>query len=337
MEFLLFFGGFLLEMRKSMVRAKHIRYDVSQVDCTATERECLGELVPASVCDNSIIQYTSRLSTLTKFLRVARGLEDVDPATTTRLEFLQFLKGWKEQGLGNPEATRSALLKLQLARGVTSSFLKEGPVIQAVKGASGEPGPDKHVLEEAEQKQYEDFLLNAKPHYLGGCNKCRMRLDTRDGRLVLLWASRFIQAIPCRLMNLREFQGCDVDEENDRVYVRHLKTAGGGPGYLPCSTVGQHTFAKCVEAAKGRFGRNGDFLFPTCVQKHLTKSLISAAEVFGWEHGLVHTGYCLRHTGMRSRRVSIQSLLESEEGGVSVSTVKIYNRDNAKRRKLKQD
>jgi len=40
---------------------------------------------------------------------------------------------------------------------------------------------------------------------------------------------------------------------------------------------------------------------------------------------------------MRSRRVSIQNLLESEEGGVSVSTIKIYNRDNAKRRKLKQD
>jgi len=314
-----------------MVKQKHVRFDAKKADFTATERECLRELVPASIHPRSLRQYTSRLSTLCKFLQEARGLDVVDPVTTTRLEFLQFLKSWKTQGMGDPEQTRSALLKLQQAHGITTSFLKEDPILEAVKGATGEPGPDKHVLEELEQEQYEDFIMNAKVHLLGGCKKCRMRLDTRAGRVLLLWASRFLQAIPCRLMNLREFKAFHLEAEKERVYVEHLKTAGGGPGYLPCQELGQRTFEKCVEAANGNFG---DYLFPTCVQKHLTRSLSSAAEAFHWEPDLVHTGYCLRHTGMRTRRVRIQDLLESEEGGVSVPTVKIYNRDNAKRRKL---
>jgi len=317
-----------------MVRQKYTRYDATKTDLTATEQECLRELVPSSVCESTGRQYVSRLNTLCAFLRKARGVEVVDPVTTKRLEFLQFLKGWKAQKLGDPEPTRSALLKLQLAHGITSSFLKEDDVLLAVKGAAGKPGPEKHVLEETEKEQYEDFLMNAKPSFLGGCKGCRMKLETKEGRLVLFWASRFIQAVPCRLMNLREFKGFHLEAEMERVYVEHLKTAKGGPGYLPCNELGRRTFEKCVEIANGEFG---DYLFPKCVQKHLTKSLVSAAEVFGWEPGLVHTGYCLRHTGMRSRRVSIQSLLEAQEGGVSISTVKIYNRDNAKRRKSKQE
>ena len=142
------------------------------------------------------------------------------------------LKSWKAQGMGDPEQTRSALLKVQQMNGVADSFQKEGPIIMATKGATGKPGPEKHVLEEAEQGQYEDFILNAKVELLGGCRSCRMELASRQGRLVLLWASRFIQAVPCRLMNLREFKGFHLEADEDRVFVEHLKTAGGGPGYL---------------------------------------------------------------------------------------------------------
>lgn len=314
-----------------MVRQKHVRFDATKVDVTLTERECLRELVPRSITEQTLYQYHSRLNTLCSFLREARGVSEVDPVTTTRLEFLQFLKNWKDQGLGDPEQTRSALLKLQQANGIANSFLKEEPIVMAVQGATGKPGPDKHVLEEAAQSQYEHFILNAKLELLGGCRGCRMKLDSRFGRLVLLWASRFIQAVPCRLRNLRDFKTFHLEADDERVYVEHLKTAKGGPGYLPCKELGRKTFEECIAAADGCFR---DFLFPTCVQKHLDRSLRAAAEVFGWDPGLVHTGYCLRHSGMRSRRVRIQDLLESEEGGISVGTLKIYNRDNAKRRKL---
>jgi len=335
-EFLLFSVVFLLRqtvrlLERRMVKQKHVRFDPTKADTTSTEQDCFKELVPASVAKSSLKQYNSRLNTLCGFLRQARGVTEVHPVSTTRQEFLQFLKSWKAQGLGDPEAVRDALLKLQLSHGMANSFLEEKPVIMAVRGATGKAGPDKHVLEKAEQTQYEDFILNCKDKgHLGGCRNCRMRLDSKQGRLTLLWASRFIQAIPCRLMNLREFKGFHLEAEKERVFVEHLKTEGGGPGYLPCGKAGQQTFTACFDLAKGSYG---DYLFPTCVQKHLTCSLQSAAEVFGWDSGLVHTGYCLRHTGMRSRKVSIQEMLESQEGGVSVGTVRIYNRDNAKRRK----
>jgi len=334
-------------------RQKHVSFKVERADFTTDEQECQCELVLRSVADQSRYQYWSRLNTLCRYIRARRGLPvdaplppwppqsrvDLQEAVScTRAEFLGFLKSWCDQSMGDPENTRSALLLWQRAWGIAAPFTEEECVRKAVEGAAGQPGPDKLVLDDTYQAQYEQFLMNGETVELGPCRGCRMNLETVEDRELLVHASRFIKQVPCRLHNLREFEVTDLLEESGEAFVKHMKTCKGGPGYVPYDLVAQTIVSDSLKVSKGRFKT---FLFPTCIQKHLTASIKSAGAFYGWEDGLVHTGYCLRHTGMRNRKKKIEeaavkivvNTLLAEESACSAQNANRYARGNEKRRK----
>lgn len=322
-----------------MVRQKHINFDPAKADFVTTEEDCLFSLVMHSVSDNTRYQYWSRLNTLCRYLRARRNLAEdaqIEPISCSRAEFLGFLKSWSDQGMGDPEPTRSALLLWQRAWGIGKPFTEETAVIAACKGAAGHPGPDKLVLDEDSQEQYEVFLMRADTEQLGGCRTCGMDLEDPRDRELLVHASRFMKQVPIRLHNLREFESTDMLYETGEVFVKHMKTCKGGPGYAPFDLVAQDIVRSVISCGRGRFRT---FLFPTCIQKHLTASLASAGVFYGWEEGLVHTGYCLRHTGMRNRKknvtTAVTDVLLASMSASSAGNVRHYARDNAKRRKQK--
>ena len=314
-----------------MSKQKHVRFDASKVDRTLDPAECRKELVLGSVAESSQPQYRSRLNTLTDFLRTWRQDPDPDVVTTTEDEFMCFLKSWKTQGLGDPEETRSALLQLQRAMKV-DAWAASKTVMKAVVGATGVRGPDKLVLDDDMISDYESFIMNAELELLGPCRDCRMLLDTIEGREVLVWANRLMQEVGIRLCNLLDLLDSHLNAQRGELYIPRLKQAGGGPGFLPCSAEGQEVIAKVQELAGDR--RRG-YLFPKCVQKHLNASLREAGTVFGWEPGLVHTAYCLRHTGMRQKKKRVEAELQAvaNEKAVTVQTASHYSRPNEKRRK----
>ena len=317
-----------------MSKQKHVRFDPAKVDRTLVPAECQRTLVLASVAESSRPQYLSRLSTLTTFLQTWRGERDAHALTTTQDEFMCFLMSWKDQGMGDPEETRSALLQLQRAHGV-DTWAASKTVVKAVAGATGSKGPDKLVLESRMVRQYELFIMNAKIELLGPCRDCRLMSCEADikGRKLLVWANRLMQEIGIRLCNLLDMQDHHLDPKKKELYVPRLKQASGGPGCLPCSPEGMKAFQVVV---KGNRGRYRSYLFPKCVQKHLNASLREAGRAFGWEPGLVHTAYCLRHTGMRQKKQRARNEMDAvaEDKGVSVQTAAHYSRPNAKRRKV---
>jgi len=319
-----------------MATQKHVRFNPDIADCETDERQCQWSLVMLSVTDQTRYQYQSRLNTMCRYLRKRRGLAsevEVDPVSCTRAEFLGFLKSWKDQTMGDPECTRCALLLWQRASGIESPFTEETAIRRAVVGAAGEPGPDKLVLDNEQQGQYEEFLMNCETECWGGCRGCKLKLDIVTDRALMVHASRFLKQVPCRLHNLKEFRYRDMHPDTGEVYVQHMKTCKGGPGYAPYDLVAQEIVASIEECAAGRFN---SFLFPTCVQKHLTQSLRAAGSYYGWDAGLVHTGYCLRHSGMRNRKSKAAVLVDAilaADSGCTAQNAHHYARDNAKRRK----
>lgn len=315
-----------------MATQRHVRFDPRKVNLGLDPGECQRDLVLGSVADSTQPQYESRLNTIARFLQTWRGEETCEVSTITQPEFMVFLKSWKEQGMGDPEGMRDALLQLQRALGL-ETWAASKTVIKAVKGATGMKGPDKLVLDSAMIDQYEDFMINAKVELLGGCRKCALHLDTEYGRDLLVWANRMMQEIGIRLLNLLDMKTYHLDRKKMQLFVPRLKQAGGGPGHLPCPSEGAMVFDEVVKLVAGRYK---DYLFPRCIQKHLNASLKGAGAAFQWEPGLVHTGYCLRHTGMseKKKRVSLEIETVAQERGVTFSTAQHYCRPNEKRRKL---
>jgi len=325
-----------------MARQKHICFDPEKADYTTSEQDCQWMLVMNSVCEKTRYQYRSRLNTLCRYIKKRRGItsdSDIDPLSCTQGEFLGFLKSWKDQTMGNPEQTRCALLLWQRAAGIKSPFTEDIAVMKAVEGAEGEPGPDKLVLDEEGQSQYEAFLMNCDPQAFGGCRGCKMDFSQDSNvvdRTVMVHASRFLKQVPCRLHNMREFRHQDMLPESGEAFVQHMKTCKGGPGYVPYDLVAQEIVESTLKAAAGRFGI---FLFPSCIQKHLTQSLRAAGIFYGWEPGLVHTGYCLRHTGMRNRKKKATAAVDAilaVDSGCSAQNANHYARPNEKRRKMRR-
>lgn len=320
--------GFL---QRKMSKQRHVRFNAEKVDLTLDPKECQRSLVLSSVKKDTTVQYKSRLNTLVRFLSKWRGYPEPDPATTTRDEFMCFLMSWKTQGLGDPEETRSALLQLQRACGV-DTWAASNTVVKAVLGATGPKGPDKLVLEGNMVEQYEDFIMKAPTELLGPCRNCRMALESEWGRALLVWSNRLMQELGIRLCNLLDMKESHMDYKKKELYVPRLKQLGG-PGILPSSREACITFKATVRLAGGWYA---PYLFPRCVQKHLNASLREAGKFFRWEPGLVHTGYCLRHTGMRQKKKRVRAELQAvaEERGVTVQTARHYSRSNVKRRKF---
>lgn len=319
-----------------MSKQKHICFNLDKADYESTGADCQWSLLMRSVSESTLYQYRSRLNTLCRYVRRRRQLPPdaiVDPLSCTKDEFLGFLKSWKDQTMGDPEQTRCALLLWQRAAGVEFPFTEEMGVRKAVEGAAGEPGPDKLVLDEEQQSQYEYFIMNCEPEAFGGCRGCRLNMESPVDRAIIVHASRFLKQVPCRLHNMREFRLVDMRPESGEAYVKHMKTCKGGPGYVPYDLIAQEIVGVVAESAAGRFN---SFLFPTCVQKHLTSSLRAAGSFYAWEPGLVHTGYCLRHSGMRNRKkkaTAVVDALLASDSGCSAKNARHYARDNAKRRK----
>jgi len=141
-----------------MSKQKHVCFAPERADFTTSEEECQYYLVMRSVTDQTRYQYWSRLNTLCRYLRCRRDLPpeaDVKPISCSRCEFLGFLKSWSDQSMGDPEPTRCALLLWQRAWGIESPFTEEMAIRKACEGAAGQPGPDKLVLDETQQDEYE--------------------------------------------------------------------------------------------------------------------------------------------------------------------------------------
>ena len=268
----------------------------------AMYESALGMLVRSSVKDSSNAQYDSRLRTLEKFLRAIRGCDFVDAITCSKIEYVLFLANWREQGMGPARGTHCALLQLHRRYDVSPSFLDSKLMWKCTDGAgTNYKRSFKGVLTEGEQEQFNTFLgvCTTLDDCCGSCQgKPALRRRIQIG-------FNLLKKLPIRPGNLKDFQVVHFElhpgEEIGRVFVVNWKTSRDGK-WLPLP---RDVLALALEAYDIS---DNVFLFPRCIDKHLTAALREAEMVFEWPEGLVYTVHCVRHTCMTNADEAVKEV-----------------------------
>jgi len=316
----------------STTKQKYVRMD-PDLQAVVSWQEAMTFLIRSSVLPQSNYQYDSRLNTLGRWLCVRRGVAMVEPATTTELEWLNFLVTWKQQGMGPTNGTAAALIQRQRMFGYVPSFLEKPEIKKANKGAARCKAVDKGVLNPFMVEELINlilYLVDLAPLGLP-CRTCR---GEQSGftklRQRLELAIRVMIEIPLRPDNLKDLQMTNLTFDGVAwlLFVRHHKLHPEG-GYEFASLQGVHLLLRAQDLS------DNEWLFDKCTMTHLAALLRVAEGYFGWPEGLVYTPHCLRHTGMTEKRKAIEDATTRYVSGITASTFRgSYTVPVAQRRRL---
>ena len=275
-------------------------------------------LMRSSVKDSTNAQYDSRLRTLEKFLRSFRKCDFVDAVTCSKIEYVMFLANWREQGMGPARGTHCALLQLHRRFDITPSFLESRLMWKCTDGAGTNYDRSfKGVLTPEEQRQFGAFL-GACGALQDCCGSCQSKPALR--RRVRI-AYELMLLLPIRPGNLKDFQiehfELQPGEELGRVFVENCKTAKDG-AWIPLPK------AALVLALEAYDLSDNVYLFPRCVDKHLTEALREAEMVFKWPEGLVYTSHCVRHTGMQNTDDAVKEVTRAARKALCRVSTGVY-------------
>jgi len=292
---------------------------LGQYSTTQMYENALGMLVRSSVKDSSNAQYDSRLRTLEKFLRAFRGSDFADAITCSKIEYVLFLANWREQGMGPARGTHCALLQLHRRFDVSPSFLDSRLMWKCTDGAgTNYKRSFKGVLTSEEQEQFDIFLdtCAACDDTCGSCHgKPALRRRIRLGY-------KLLKQLPIRPGNLKDFEIAHFElqpgEEIGRVFVKNWKTSRDG-AWIPLP---RDVLRSALEAYDLS---DNVFLFPRCIDKHLTAALREAELVFEWPEGLVYTVHCVRHTCMTNADEAVKGVTEAAKKALSGISTGVFD------------
>ena len=304
------------------MKQAHIRFDATKTT-VVPQQVARAALIRGSVKPQTNRQYESRLRVLQKFLAFQRGTGDPDVVGCTEDEFVMFLYNWMNQGGGNAEGFRSALLARHRQELAGASFLTKSEIKKMVRGAGSRGARhQKGVLSDDQVEELKEIIRSDWGKIMLACNTCNSALPWDFIGDSTCYALEFMVVAPIRPGNLKDFRVEHLRRYGDtwQLWVEHLKTSGltatGGwvEIELPAALVFQ---AAAEDAVRG-------YLVPRCVAKHLDAALRHAQEIKGWAPALVFSPHCLRHTMMVSKKAKVVAAVSAIMSGVSERTLGIY-------------
>ncbi len=154
------------------MKQAHVRFDATK-STIVPQNVARAALIRGSVKPQTNRQYVSRLRVLQKVLAFIRGENDPDVGGCTEDEFVLFLYNWMNQGGGNAEGFRSALLARHRQEFVGPSWLVKSEIKKMVKGAGSRGAKhQKGVLTEEQVEELKDVVRSDWGKITLACNTC---------------------------------------------------------------------------------------------------------------------------------------------------------------------